>query len=164
MAWLQPTWRHSQLPPRCTHSLLTLETGPCSQFPRHRRGLSRGWWWVAWHLLNWYSRASDTLHISWWSLSCLHTWLAKRIHFARSSNECGMPHNVLHMVMTGIVWWSWCLLPPVHIFWASRQSRLWRGTVDPICGDNFHRWASSCSPLWYIPYNHKIDNICIPRV
>ena len=147
MAWLQPTWRHSQLPPRYIHSSFTLETVPCSRFPRHQRARSGGCWWVAWHLLNWCSHASDMLYTSEWSPSCLHTWLAKRIHFARSSNECRMHHNALHMVMSGIVLWSWCLLLSVHTSWVGHQSRLWRGTAHPICGDDFRIWAFACSPL-----------------
>jgi hypothetical protein len=66
-------------------------------------------------------------------------WLAKRIHSAKSLHECGMPHNVLHMVISGITQWSWRLLLSVHISWVNRQSRLWRGTVDPICGDDSRR-------------------------
>jgi hypothetical protein len=83
---------------------LTLKTVSRSQFPRHQRVRSGGCWWVAWHLLIWCSRASDMLDTSRWSPWCLHTWLAKRIHFARSLNECGMHHNALHMVMNGIIW------------------------------------------------------------
>jgi hypothetical protein len=52
----------------------------------------------------------------------IYGWLEE--YFAKSSNERGMHHNVLHMMMSGIIQWSWCLLPPVHIFWAGHQSKL----------------------------------------
>ena len=147
MPWLQPTYRHSQLPPRCTHNSSTLEMVPCSQYPKHQKVQSRGCWWVAWHLVNWCSHASDMNHTSGWSPSCLHTWLARKIHFARSLHECIMRHGVLHVVMSGIVLWSWCLLLLVHTSWVGHQSRLYRGMTHPICGDNFCRWASFCFPL-----------------
>jgi hypothetical protein len=62
-------------------------------------------------------------------------------------HECGMPHNVLHMVMNDIFQWSWFLLPLVHTFWVNHQSRLGRAMVHPICGYDFLEWAYVCSLL-----------------
>ena len=147
MVKLQPTLRHSRLLPGCIHTAEILDMAPCSRCPKHQKVLTGGWWWVAWHLLHWYFHVSNTGCTSVWILWCHHTWLAKRIHFARSLNECRMLHNILYMVMSGIVQWSWCLLLPVHIFWVGHQSKLCRGMAHPICGDNFCRWVSFCSPL-----------------
>jgi hypothetical protein len=35
----------------------------------------------------------------------------------------------------------------VHTFWVDHQSRLRRGMVHPICGDDFLEWAYVCSLL-----------------
>jgi hypothetical protein len=129
-----------------------------SQFPRHRRAQSRGCWWVAWYLLNWYSHASDMLHIFEWNPLYLHTWLAKRIHFARFLHECEMPHNVLygdkgHHLMI--------LMPSstsTHLLSKPLEQTLKRYSGSHV-EMTFVDESPFVLPWWYITCNHKINNI-----
>jgi hypothetical protein len=102
---------------------------------------------VTWHLWCWYYRASDMIHTSGQSPLYLGTWLARRIHFPRFWHVFRMLHNVLYMVMSDSVQWSWVLPPLVHSFWTTHQSILWRCMAHPIGECDFHKWASFCSLL-----------------
>jgi hypothetical protein len=137
---------------------------PYSQFLRHQRAQSEGCWWVVWHLMNLYSRASDTLHISWWNLLCLHTWLVNRIHSAKSLHECRIP------IMSSIGWWvaSFNDLNAFLYRYTSSEQTIsthseevrWISYVETTFIDGL----SFILHWWYITCNHKIDNIRIPGV
>ena len=117
---------------------------PWSQCPKRQIILPIGCSIGALHLLLWFLHVFGIFGIFGWSLWCPHTWLARRIRFARFWHEYDTHHSVPHMVPHDISQWYLFLRLWAHIFSASHRHKLCRGTDHPTSGVYFHRPTSSC--------------------
>jgi hypothetical protein len=133
---------------------------PWSQCPTHQififEGCSGGaLHWDVMFSWNWHFR-----HLRW----CPHTSSAKRIYTARFWLVCGILRSGLRMVANDISQWFAVPLPSVHTSSIGRSSIPGTDMGHPKGDVYFRLKFSLVLPRWYIACNHKVHDVCIPRV